>query len=56
MSKNFIKIGLRKFNFFGVKEFFVANLNFKNGCKNEFQDCNENHEAASKIGSPKNRF
>ena len=27
--------------FFGVKEFFRMNLDFKNGCKNEFQDNNE---------------
>ena len=36
-----IKIGLRKWNFFGVKEFFVVYYDFKNGCKNEFQDNNE---------------
>ena len=27
--------------FFGVKEFFFINLDFKNGYKNEFQDNNE---------------
>ena len=29
-----------KISFFGIKDFFV-NLNFKNGCKNEFEDYNE---------------
>ena len=28
--------------FFGVKEFFFVNFDFKNGCKNEFEDNNEN--------------
>ena len=37
----FIKIGLRKWNFFGVKEFFFVNFDFKNECKNEFEDNNE---------------
>ena len=27
--------------FFGVKEFFFVNFHFKNGCKNEFEDNNE---------------
>ena len=37
----FIKIGLRKWNFFGAKEFFYMIFDFKNGCKNEFKDNNE---------------
>ena len=37
----FIKIGLRKLNFFGAKEFFYIIFDFKNGCKNEFKDNNE---------------
>ena len=36
-----IKIGLRKWNFFGVKEFFLVNFYVKNGCKNEFEDNND---------------
>ena len=36
-----MKIGLQKWNFFGVKEFFFMNFDFKNGCKNEFKDNNE---------------
>ena len=35
------KIGIRKGNFFGVKGFFFVNFDFKNGCKNEFEDNNE---------------
>ena len=27
--------------FFSVKEFFFVSFDFKNGCKNEFQDNNE---------------
>lgn len=27
--------------FFGVKEFFFVNFDFKNGCKEEFEDDNE---------------
>ena len=30
-----------KMKFFGVKEFFCMNSDFKNGCKNEFKDINE---------------
>ena len=30
-----------KIKFFGVKEFFFMNLDFKNECKNEFKDNNE---------------
>ena len=36
-----MKIGLRKWKFFGVKEFFFINFDFKNGCKNEFKGNNE---------------
>ena len=36
-----MKIELRKWNFFGVKEFFFMNFDFKNGCKNEFKDNSE---------------
>ena len=36
-----IKIDLRKRTFFGVKEFFFVNFDFKNGCENEFEDNNE---------------
>ena len=35
------KIGLREWNFFGVKEFFFMNFDSKKGCKNEFEDNNE---------------
>ena len=31
----FMKIGLRKWNFFDVKEFFFMKFDFKNGYKNE---------------------
>ena len=31
----------RKRNLFGLKEFFFGNFDFKNGCKNEFEDNNE---------------
>ena len=27
--------------FFGMKDFFFVNFDFKNGCKNEFEDNNE---------------
>ena len=47
-----MKIGLQKWNFFGVKEFFSWIFDFKNGCKNEFSDTNENLAADSKIGPP----
>ena len=30
-----------KMKFVGVKEFFFVNFDFKNGCKNEFEDNNE---------------
>ena len=30
-----------KMFFFGVKEFFFVDLNFKKGCENEFQDYKE---------------
>ena len=36
-----MKIGLQKWNFFGVEEFFRMNFYFKNWCKNEFNDNNE---------------
>ena len=36
-----IYIVLLKINFFGVKEFFRMNFDFKNACKNEFKDNNE---------------
>ena len=35
------KIGPRKWKFFGVRDFFFVNFDFKNGCKNEFDDNNE---------------
>ena len=38
--------------FFGVKDFFSWILIWKNDCKNEFEDNNENHGADSKIRSP----
>ena len=28
-------------NFFGAKEFFYINFDFKNGCKNDFKDNNK---------------
>ena len=37
----FMKIGLRKWNFFGVKDFFFMNFDFKNWCKNGFKDNND---------------
>ena len=40
-----MKIGRRKWNFFGVKEIFRINFHFNNECKNEFTDNNENHDA-----------
>ena len=36
-----MKIGLRKWNFFTVKEFFRMNFDFKNECKNECKDKKE---------------
>ena len=39
---------------FGLMLFFFMIFDFKNRCKNDFQDYNENHAADSKIGSPKN--
>ena len=36
-----MKIDLRKWIFFGVKEFFFINFDFRNGCKNQFKDNNE---------------
>ena len=48
----FPKIGLRKWKKFSAKKFFFENFDFKNGCKNEFADNNENHAADSKIWSP----
>ena len=48
-----IKIGLRKWNFFGVEEFFFVYYDFKNGWKNKFDDNNKNHAADSKKGPPK---
>ena len=37
-----MKIDLRNEFFFGVKEFFSMNFDFKNGRKNEFKENNEN--------------
>ena len=37
----FMKIGLWKWNFFGVTELFFIIYDFKNGCKNEFKNNNE---------------
>ena len=37
----FMKIGLWKWNFFGLKEIFFMTFDLKNGCKNEFEDNNE---------------
>ena len=37
-------------NFFGVKEFFRINFDFKNWCKNEFKDNNEKSCSWSKKG------
>ena len=36
--------------FFVVQEFFSWNFHFKNECKNEFQDNNENHANDPEIG------
>ena len=36
-----MKIGLRKWNFFGVKEFFIGYYDCKNEGKNEFPDDKE---------------
>ena len=36
-----MKIGLRKWILSGLKEFFLMTFDFKNGCKNEFQENNE---------------
>ena len=36
-----IKIRLRKLNLFRAKDFFYMIFDFKNGCKNEFNDNNE---------------
>ena len=41
----------RPLNFFGVKEFFFVNFDFKYGCKNEFEDNKE--KSCSRF---KNRF
>ena len=41
------KIGLRKWFFFGIKEFFI-NFDLKNGCKNEFQDNDEKSSSWSR--------
>ena len=35
----FSPLGAR--HYFGVKEFFLMNFDFKNGCQNEFKDNNE---------------
>ena len=39
----YLKIHNRPSNmkFFGVKEFFFVNFDFKSGCKNEYEDNNE---------------
>ena len=42
------KIGFRKWIFFGVKEFFFMNFDFKNRCKNEFKDNNEKSCSSSR--------
>ena len=38
--------------FFWCQEFFFVNFDFRNDCKNEFQDNNENYTADLKRGSP----
>ena len=38
--------------FFWYQGIFFVNFDFKNGCKNKFEDNNENHADDSKIGSP----
>ena len=36
-----LKIGVWRWNFFGVKEYFFMNFDLKNSCKNEFEYNNE---------------
>ena len=38
--------------FFGVKEFFFVNFDFKNGSKNEFEDNYEKSSSRFKNGVP----
>ena len=37
--------------FFSCQGIFFVNFDFKNGCKNEFENNNKNQEADSKIGA-----
>ena len=37
----FLKICLRKWQYFGAKEFYFTNFDFRNGCRNKFQDHDE---------------
>ena len=46
-----IKIGLRKWNFFRVKEFFWRIMILKRGVKMNFRIITKNHAADSKIKS-----
>ena len=39
--------------FFGVKEFFIRNFDFKNGCKNDCENKNEKSAAYAQIGFTK---
>ena len=48
----FMKIGLRKWFFFGVKQFFFMNLDLKMGVKMNFRIITKNHAADSKTGFP----
>ena len=53
--RRFIKIGLRKWNFFfGIKEFFFVFLISKMGVKMNFRIIPKNHETDSKIRSSQN--
>ena len=52
----FIIIRLRELNFFGAKEFFYMIFDFKNGCKNEFNDKNEKSCSWSRKFSKKIRM
>ena len=45
-----LKIGLRKWNFFSVKEFFFADFGFKIDVKMNFRIITKNHAADSEIG------
>ena len=46
----FMKIGIRKWNYFGVKKFFFGNFDFINEFKNEFSDNNEKSHNWSRNG------